>query len=1347
MPEPRSASPRSNELFFGPGYRVGEASNPGPVWYSDLDNPEGDTFDDGADQQFHDVEDQYEACWLFNPDLEAYEPADGFAAATKFCGARAGKVFKLGDRGLGYYADYPLASTPVQQCPGPTVLKLQSLIQFWENDSARRRARRERARKRPPRAAARHKKVKPFTWCDEVEAADVAHRECGLWACDTFNSNCARQAISFLATTGADLCMFQELRTKDEHCASVEREAAWVGWGLSIEPALKTEASSSAGVGVATRSCMGMAKPKHIDDAMGTFPELAHRVQVRWVGSICKGGIFIITVYLYHTEGLSARNLDLLQALAAIISRLKGPWVLAGDFNLQPKELIASGWLLLVGGVIKAPALETCGKAVYDFFVVHKGLEKAVVGVARVKDFGMKPHCPVRLYLRAAPRAIQVRCLKAPAKIAAILPSGCAGPPVDYSAVVDVGLRNTEVATSEVLNQSCGRWLTLIEEELTGVMGLDDYLKRRAMGRAEGPRFVLKPALGLPGSPLAKTSPATEAWRMSAAWLRRIEQGFAAAGPGGVIDHGAMRARYNLSMEHWKRLDADCNSREFLEWYRMITFRDLTDCGRVQQLLCFAHDRALEQDRLDQRAALLSWRNWLGEGPASGLRRQHRVSRTSAGWVPSLIARPPDQEGDADANADVHEDDELLLCAAQEEQLEVPCDAQQTAEVSSEQWADVWQASAVPPVLDWPMDMGTPLPVPCVDAARRAMATFPVDTGLGWDRLHPRALLRLSEQAVVALLRIFILAELIGEWPAATGVVVIALLQKPQGGFRPIGLFPTLVRLWMRVRLPVAQAWQAANERAYFYAGPMKGAQVAAWKQAARAEMSRSRGLDYAAVLLDLIKAFETIPHDWLVIQARKYGFNLYLLRLSLASYKLARRIRVAGVYACEVIATRGITAGAGLATVELRLLLIEWMDTVATAHPLVKLTVYVDDVALEAMASYDRVKREIVSAAKMVHKDFTSMRLAFSDTKNVCTASKVKLAADIAMSLRFLHLKCCLRVTSLGCGLGAGVRRNAGVSRMRLRAFKARKKKFQVLRRAGVDTERLIRTGAAAGMTYGQAVMGVSDSVLLLQRRAVAATLNSAKGFGDLDVTLLLADGSYAGKADPAFQAHIEPLWFWAVAVWERWLNVRGLSRTVLEAKDRLKQSKSPWASTAGPAAAMILTAERLQWSVSDGLELTTDSGEVINLLIDSPERVKKLVGEAVWRWRWRRIQRSHPTWSTADVAHNGAAMGPIFRLLKPTCNREKWGAQERMGLRSLVTGRQWPQVRLVAAGYADSRECQFCLHDAGSRSRQAGELGYSGSGDMIPHATPPPPWHPGAPLLGHLPDDQRGAGAVDPA
>ena len=109
-------------------------------------------------------------------------------------------------------------------------------------------------------------------------------------------------------------------------------------------------------------------------------------------------------------------------------------------------------------------------------------------------------------------------------------------------------------------------------------------------------------------------------------------------------------------------------------------------------------------------------------------------------------------------------------------------------------------------------------------------------------------------------------------------------------------------------------------------------------------------------------------------------------------------------------------------------------------------------------------------------------------------------------------------RVTSLGAGLGAGTRRNASVLNKRLKAFRGRAPRFRKLAKAGVCTKRLLRIGGVSSLTYGQAISGVAPTTLLAQRRAAAAA--SAPGSGpcgqDLDLALILADGSARGSADP---------------------------------------------------------------------------------------------------------------------------------------------------------------------------------------------------------------------------------------
>ena len=91
------------------------------------------------------------------------------------------------------------------------------------------------------------------------------------------------------------------------------------------------------------------------------------------------------------------------------------------------------------------------------------------------------------------------------------------------------------------------------------------------------------------------------------------------------------------------------------------------------------------------------------------------------------------------------------------------------------------------------------------------------------------------------------------------------------------------------------------------FAGPDMGAQKASWQEAYAAEAAHLGGSEHAQALLDLVKAFETVPH-WVLAEAAKLkGYPTTILRLSLAAYRLQRTIGVDGVYSRTIVATRGI--------------------------------------------------------------------------------------------------------------------------------------------------------------------------------------------------------------------------------------------------------------------------------------------------------------------------------------------------------------------------------------------------------------------------------------------------------
>ena len=83
-----------------------------------------------------------------------------------------------------------------------------------------------------------------------------------------------------------------------------------------------------------------------------------------------RGGVHLVSLYLHDGEGLSRRNLDLLQGLAFLLGRLRGPWIVGGDFNLTQEDLRQANWFELVGGTPFATDEPTCGARSIDFFVL-----------------------------------------------------------------------------------------------------------------------------------------------------------------------------------------------------------------------------------------------------------------------------------------------------------------------------------------------------------------------------------------------------------------------------------------------------------------------------------------------------------------------------------------------------------------------------------------------------------------------------------------------------------------------------------------------------------------------------------------------------------------------------------------------------------------------------------------------------------------------------------------------------------------------------------------------------------------------------------------------------------------
>ena len=263
------------------------------------------------------------------------------------------------------------------------------------------------------------------------------------------------------------------------------------------------------------------------------------RVHVTHVNAVVRGGLHCVSVYCVTGEGLSARNLAILAEVARILSRIRGCWLVAGDFNLTPQQLHESGWVDLVGASVCAPQVPTCNQKVMEFFVLDRRLVDAgaVKGLAVVRDSPGNPHYAVRLWLDGRCRRNQVRMLSSPSKVGASLPFGPFAESVGRG--WDFLLPSQPLACSvDEAGTSLAAVLSRIERELADISMLEGKARQRAMGRAEGPRFVWKCGMGPPTSQLPKVSRVTVAWHTLAKWLTDVLGGNTSfAGRARMLEH------------------------------------------------------------------------------------------------------------------------------------------------------------------------------------------------------------------------------------------------------------------------------------------------------------------------------------------------------------------------------------------------------------------------------------------------------------------------------------------------------------------------------------------------------------------------------------------------------------------------------------------------------------------------------------------------------------------------------------------------------------------------------------------------------------------------------------------
>ena len=228
-----------------------------------------------------------------------------------------------------------------------------------------------------------------------------------------------------------------------------------------------------------------------------------------------------------------------------------------------------------------------------------------------------------------------------------------------------------------------------------------------------------------------------------------------------------------------------------------------------------------------------------------------------------------------------------------------------------EAWRKVWERFAGAATAPWREHCLYPwaadLPRISGTEVARAAKRFKKNTGLGCDAFRPQWLSWLSDELLDHYARLLMVIESMGCWPQMISVLLIAQIPKPDGGRRPIGLLPTMVRVWEKLRKPVMESWRTTVVRSYNFAAKGKSSETAAWLQAHKAELTASKGGFSAAVLYDLVKAFEMVRLELVWAAGLRMHCPPTILRLELEAFAFVRRLMCQGVVAEPICTLSGI--------------------------------------------------------------------------------------------------------------------------------------------------------------------------------------------------------------------------------------------------------------------------------------------------------------------------------------------------------------------------------------------------------------------------------------------------------
>ena len=270
------------------------------------------------------------------------------------------------------------------------------------------------------------------------------------------------------------------------------------------------------------------------------------------------------------------------------------------------------------------------------------------------------------------------------------------------------------------------------------------------------------------------------------------------------------------------------------------------------------------QARLDAKDSAERWRAWVRSQHVAGGAKLFKWTKMPEAWVPHSV-----QHGNATSAIPAH------LLQAEASRLSALWQPNESGR------SDARYILCHPHHLE-NLPFGT-------DDIRHISSTFSSKTSQTFDGFHVRQYSLLSHGGLECLGLILQACLAVSALPPQVSYLVAFLISKAKGGFRSLGLFPSLYRLLLRCLRPRLRAWEHEYRRPFFSFASGQSCIWLLWRQSVAAETCALAGRHCAIFLWDMSDYYEHICRETLKQRATTTNFPRDILDFICCMYGCQR--------------------------------------------------------------------------------------------------------------------------------------------------------------------------------------------------------------------------------------------------------------------------------------------------------------------------------------------------------------------------------------------------------------------------------------------------------------------------